>query len=286
MATARKKRSLASSKTAKRKRFSAREIQDLRTLADRIGKIIPATSPRKGGFCFQTIAKAMGLAKYWPGKPESRKEAIYHFVSCVYQNHPKIIYRVFRENLARGIERRHKAGDPVLQAEILALDNTLQQLGINLSKEIRELDLPHERPRVVPPPFIFQKMVDELALHPYLLPDCPKMFKDGHVNESVRKALEKFEAYVQKMAGLHNIGTDLMANAFNESNPKVRVADVSTKRGRGLQEGFKFLSMGSMGFWRNYCSHGDEEQMGHHDALSVLATISHLLNYIDVNGDK
>ncbi|PYS89104.1 MAG: TIGR02391 family protein [Acidobacteria bacterium] len=167
-----------------------------------------------------------------------------------------------------------------------ALDETLRKLDINLSKEIQELDLPEERPRVVPPPYAFQKMVDELGLHPYLLPDCPRLFKDGHVNEAVRKALEKYEAYIQKKAGLHNIGTDLMANAFNENNPKIKVADVSTKRGRGLQEGFKFISMGGMGFWRNYCSHGDEEQMSHHDAISIIATISHLLNYIDVSDEK
>lgn len=286
MATTRKKRSQTSPKTVKRRRLTAREIQDLRTLADRVGRIIPATSPRKGGFCFQTIAKEMSLARYWPGKSDSRKEAICHFISKVYQNHPRIIYRVFRENLARGIERRHKAGEPVLQAEMVALDETLQRLGINLSKEIKELDLPEERPRVVPPPYIFQKMVDELGLHPYLLPECSRLFKDGHINESVRKALEKYEAYVQKRAGLHNIGTDLMASAFNEISPKIKVADISTRRGRGLQEGFKFISMGGMGFWRNYCSHGDEEQMNHHDAISIIATISHLLSYIDEKGEK
>lgn len=286
MATKQKKRPQASSTPARRRRLTAREIQELRALAERIGRIIPATSPRKGGFCFQTIAKDMGLAKYWPSKSDTKKEAIYQFISSVYQNHPKLIYKVFRENFARGIERRHKGGDPVLKAEMEALDETLQRLGINLSKEIRELDLPAERPRVVPPPHAFQRMIDELGLHPYLLPDCPKLFKDGHVNESVRKALEKYEAYVQKRAGLHNIGTDLMANAFNENNPKIAVADVLTRRGRGLQEGFKLISMGGMGFWRNFCSHGDEEQMSHHDAVSIIATISHLLGYIDVNADK
>ncbi|PYS89103.1 MAG: hypothetical protein DMF64_18585 [Acidobacteria bacterium] len=114
MPTTRKKLPPTSSKATKLKRLSAREIQDLRALADQTGKIIPATSPRKGGFCFQTIAKDMDLAKYWPGKSDSRKEAIYQFISKVYQNHPRLIYRVFRENLARGIERRHKAGDPRL----------------------------------------------------------------------------------------------------------------------------------------------------------------------------
>jgi hypothetical protein len=37
-----------------------------------------------------------------------------------------------------------------------------------------------------------------------------QLFKDGHVNESVRKALEKYETYVQQKSALTRIGTDLM----------------------------------------------------------------------------
>src|SRR5438876_1513404 len=112
-------------------------------------------------------------------------------------------------------------------------------------------------------------------------PDCQKLFKDGHINESVRKALEKYESYVQQKSALTKIGTDLMANAFNESSPAVKIADVSADRGKGLQMGFKFISMGAMSFWRNLCSHGDEDQMPHQDAIAVLATVSHLLHSID-----
>jgi uncharacterized protein (TIGR02391 family) len=247
-----------------------------------MGNIIPATSPSKGGFCFQTIAKEAGLTKYWK-TGSSRKETIFNLLSRVYQNHKIIFNKVIRENLPRGIERRHKSGNPILLEEIELLDQTLLRLGVNLSQEIKELDLPKERPRVVPPPHIFQKMIDGISLHPLLLPDCAKLFKDGHINEAVRKALEKYEVYVQKASGLHKIGTDLMANAFSENSPKIVVADNTTKRGLGLQEGFKFISMGSMGFWRNFCSHGDEKQMSHHDAIAIMATISHLLTYIDSN---
>jgi uncharacterized protein (TIGR02391 family) len=265
----------------KRSRLSARQIQDLRSLAEQIGKIIPATSPRRGGFCFQTIAKDVGLAKYWPARQQTKKEAIFEFLRKVYQEHPRTTYRLFRENFARGIERRQKAGDPVLLEEMQALNGTLRRLNVNLSKEIEELDLPTERPRIVPPPYAFQRMVDDLGLHPLLMPQCAQLFKDGHINESVRKALEKYEKYVQGKAGLTKIGTDLMAHAFNENNPAIEIANRSTKRGLGLQEGFKFISMGSMGFWRNFCTHGDEEQMSHADAIAALATVSHLLAHID-----
>src|SRR5260370_15168699 len=67
---------------------------------------------------------------------------------------------------------------------------------------------------------------------------------------SARTALEKYETYVQQKSGLTKIGTDLMANAFNENGPAVKVADVTSDRGKGLQMGFKFISMGAMSFWR------------------------------------
>jgi uncharacterized protein (TIGR02391 family) len=172
-------------------------------------------------------------------------------------------------------------GNPVLEPEILALDKTLRALGVNLTKEFKDLNLPKERPKIVPPPTTFQKMVDELGLHPLLQPDCGKLFKDGHINESVRKALEKYEVYVQGKSGLQTIGTHLMATAFSETAPAIKIADSSSQRGKGLQEGFKFLSMGAMGYWRNFCTHGDEEQMAHHHAIAMLATVSHLLHIVD-----
>ncbi len=172
-------------------------------------------------------------------------------------------------------------GNPVLEAEILAMDGTLRALDVNLSREFKALNLPKERPRIVPPPAAFQRMVDELGLHPNLLPECPKLFKDGHINESVRKALEKYEIYIQRKSGQTKIGSNLMAAAFSESAPLIQIADVTTPRGKGLQDGFKFLSMGAMEFWRNFCSHGDEDQLAHHDAIAVLAVVSHLFFRVD-----
>lgn len=265
-----------------KKQLSAAVIQSLRTLAEQIGKIVPATSYRKGAFCFHTIARRSGSLRYWPAGG-AKKELIFGFLKDIYRNHPKTFYKLFRENIAQGIERRHRFGDPVLEPEILALDHTLRALGVNLSKELKALNLPKERPRIVPPPAAFQKMIEELGLHPVLQPDCSKLFKDGHVNESARKALEKYETYVQKKTGHSTIGKDLMAHAFNETTPLIKIADVSTKRGKGLQEGFKFVSMGAMSFWRNMFSHGDEEQIPHQDALAILAAVSHLLHYIDNN---
>lgn len=208
---------------------------------------------------------------------------IAEFLGSIYKKHIKIFYKIFRENLPRGIERRYNNGDPVLLGEIQALDDVLKRLGVNLSKEIKELNLPAERPRVIPSPPRFRQMIDDLSIHYFLRPDCAELFKNGHTNEAVRKSLEKYEVYVQQKSGLSIQGNNLMGKAFNEDDPLIRIADVSNQRGKGLQEGFRFLSMGSMGFWRNYFSHGDEEQISHIDAISVISAISFFMYYVDKN---
>ena len=88
-------------------------------------------------------------------------------------------------------------------------------------------------------------------------------------------------AYVQRKSGISKIGANLMATVFSETAPAISAADVATARGKGLQDGFKFLSMGAMESWRNFCSHGDEEQLPHHDAIAVLAAVSHFLYQIE-----
>jgi len=277
------KKTKARKKPAPRgKTISARAIQDLRTLAEQIGEIIPAGTWPANGFSFKKIATDYGLGKYWPDgkKSPNRKEQIFSFLKEVFRRHPVIFRKIFRENLARGIERRRNSGKPVLEAEILEMSGTLVSLGVNMETEIRALKLPKDRPSIVPPPKEFKTMIDRSGLHPSLLPNCVDLFKDGYLNESVRKALEKYEVYVQKKSSLQQIGTDLMANAFSEQKPYVQVAD-SSKRGTNLQAGFKFLSMGTMGFWRNFLSHGDEKQISHQDALAILGVISHMMNVID-----
>ncbi|OGG72849.1 TIGR02391 family protein [Candidatus Kaiserbacteria bacterium RIFCSPLOWO2_01_FULL_53_17] len=277
------KKSKRKKPTPRGKLISARAIQDLRKLAEQAGEIIPATAFGNGAFCFKKIAFEYHLGKYWPKarKNLSKKEAIYSFLNEVYRRHRKVFYKIFRENLARGIERRRNSGKPVLEAEILELNATLKSLEVDLEREILALKLPKDRPTIVPPPQEFKSIIDKIGLHPFLLPECVNLFKNGHLNEAARKALEKYEVYVQKKSSLQLIGTDLMGTAFSEKRSYVRITDTSHKRGAALQDGFKLLSMGVMGFWRNYLSHGDEKQIPHQDAVAILGVISHMMNVID-----
>jgi uncharacterized protein (TIGR02391 family) len=264
-------------KSISKKVVSASSLQSLRLLAEQLGEIIPATSMNKTGFCFTTLAKEYKLKKYWENKGQ-KKESIASFLVLVYKKHPRVLKKLIRENLSRAIERRHKNGNPILRQEADTLSATLFKLNIDLKKEIGELDLPTTRPSIVPPRIEIQKALGVLSLHPMLLPDCKKLFDDGHLNESVRKALEKYEVYVRDSSGLTLMGTNLMEQAFSEKGPKISISnDTDARRNEGLQTGFKDISRGAMEYWRNYSSHGDEEQMPAQDAISILGVVSHLL---------
>jgi uncharacterized protein (TIGR02391 family) len=186
--------------------------------------------------------------------------------------------RIIIENISPAIARRYKNGNPVVKAEIESLNGLLMSLGHDVSRDLFSLDLPEDRPAIVPPAPEMQRALDRMSLNQVLLPECLKLFKDGHLNDSVRKALEKFEKLIQTHSSLTTIGVNLMEKAFDKDKPLVVISsEQNDARRKGLQEGFQRIAMGAMGYWRNYCSHNDENQMPPQDAFAILATISHLI---------
>lgn len=268
-------------KVTKRPTVSAPQAQNLRALAEQLGKLIPLAGYRSS-FSLTTVAKDKGLSSLMPQKTAVKKEVFYEFLRNLYLSKPRTIKILVREILPRAIEKRHEKGEPVLEAEALELSSKLTALGVDLHSEILALKLPKERPRVVPPPIGIQKILESYVLHPSLLPDCKTMFTSGHINESVRKALERFEKTVQDLSGLHHKqGADLMGLAFSEQSPKIKFNNLSTPQEINKQVGFKFVCMGIMSWWRNNLSHGDEIQLPHHDALGRLIQISNLFHELE-----
>ncbi len=265
----------------KRVIVTAPQAQAIRALAEQLGKLI-SLSGFRSSFSLTTIAKERGLGKYLSTKTSNKKDAFYEFLRNLYCHKPRTIKILVREILPKAIEKRHEKGEPVLEAEALELYLKLKVLNIDLEKEILAMNLPKERPRTVPPPIAIQKILDAYTLHPSLLPDCKKMFIEGHINESVRKALERFEKTVQDLTSTHDKqGPDLMATVFNEQNPKIKFNTLSTPQEVNKQLGFKLTVMGIMHWWRNNLSHGDENQLPHHDALGRLIMINNLFHEID-----
>ncbi len=108
------------------------------------------------------------------------------------------------------------------------------------------------------------------------------MFRDGHFNEAVRKALERFEKTIQDIIGDHKSqGQALMSKAFNKQNPRIPINALKTANDESEQEGFMHLTMGAMAGMRNIYSHGDVEQMSPMDASERLAFVSLLFKRVD-----
>jgi uncharacterized protein (TIGR02391 family) len=107
------------------------------------------------------------------------------------------------------------------------------------------------------------------------------MFKVGHLNEAVRKALERFEKRIQDLTGEHTIGKDLMGRAFNRQNPLIAINDGDSGNDPSEQEGFMHLTMGAMAGMRNLYSHGDVDTMQPMDCFERLCFVSLLFKRVD-----
>lgn len=271
-------------KTVRSKNLSPVFIQNIRESADLLGNMIPASSQFNKGLSFGSIAKEYKLVKFLPKKANNKKDTISYFIKTLIQkNKTRTLKKIISEKLPIAIEKRHINGNPVLFEEANTLAIKLKSIGIDLVNEIKALNLPMDRPKIIPPTQNIKNALKTLNIHSVLLPDCEKLFDEGNLNESARKSLEKLENYIKAKAVISAVGTDLAAKAFDLKTPVLKLVTINwdNKRYTGLQDGFKFLNMGLMGYWKNYLSHGDEDQISHQDALSILGFVSAVLYIID-----
>lgn len=275
-------------KKKRSKNLSPVMVQNIRDVSEILGNMIPATSQFGKGLSFVSIAKEYRLTKFLSNNNNNKKDKISGFIKKLIQkNKTRTLKKIISEKIPLAIEKRYNNGNPILFEEANNLSLKLKLIGVDLIKEINDLNLPTDRPKIIPPTKNIKDALKSISMHQILLPECEKLFNEGNLNESVRKSLEKLENYVKLKTGVVTIGTDLMATVFNPSDPKIKLNDPGWdgKRQKGLQDGFKFLNMGLMGFWRGLLSHGDEQQITHQDAISVLGIVSSVLYLIDNNSN-
>ena len=258
--------------TAKRKKLIA-------DLADLLAEIAPATSRGASSFCVKNIAYAKKHQKLWKDKSNKRK-SIAHYLEGLFRQYPNTPKKVVLEIVAGGVVWKAKKGVAVGRDHLDAIDNVLQQLDVTASKQLAKVNLP-DPSKVAPPPLDLQGTADRLELHSALKEDCLAMFKAGHLNEAVRKALERFEKRIQDETGEHEIGKTLMAKAFNLQTGTIRINDGTEANDDSEQEGFMHLTMGAMAGMRNLYSHGDVDTMTPMDAFERLAFVSLLFKRVD-----
>ena len=260
-------------------RITARRREEIRRLAAALAEIAPATTRGKG-YCVQQVAIQMGLKDYWKSR-NNKKATIAHLLEHVFRRHPRKPKKLVLEIVHGGVLWKARKGERVSPAQLEAIIEPMEALGFRIRKDIEAIEVP-EPGRVRQPSQDVVALLDRLQLHKALTDDVAGMFRDGHFNEAVRKALERFEKLIQDALGDHKtFGRDLMARAFGGKSPLIQLNELTTTNDRSEQEGFKFLTMGAMAALRNPLSHGDVTQMNAVDAIERLVFVSMLFKRLE-----
>lgn len=260
-------------------RITAGRKKVIDQLANLLAALAPATTPGRG-FCVKRVAEEKGLGKSWKDKSNKRK-SIAAFLEDVFRNYPQKPKRVVLAIIEGGVQWSAKKGRAVTREELDAIAAKMENLGFDIRKEVKRTELP-DPSRVAPPPLDVAAIIERLELHDALKDDCIAMFKNGHLNEAVRKALERFEKMIQDTTGDRStIGKRLMAKAFKKDGPAIAINDLKTSNDESEQEGFMHLTIGAMAGLRNLYSHGDLDTMPAIDALERLAFVSLLFKRVD-----
>jgi uncharacterized protein (TIGR02391 family) len=107
-----------------------------------------------------------------------------------------------------------------------------------------------------------------------------ELFRDGHFGSAVFEAFKAVEARVRRETSSRLTGRRLMAEAFSEQEPRLRVAGAPEAADLDVQEGFKLIFMGAMQAIRNQGAHGFPA-LSRERALEHLAFASLLMHEID-----
>lgn len=278
MKKARAKRRRTPSRRKPALRITRARREHIEELATALASIAPSTSPGSG-FCVRKIACGMRLKDCWK-KQKNKKADIAHLLENVMRRYPRKPKALVLAIVRGGVGWMARKGQQASREQLQAISEPMEALGFRIGKELQAIDIP-EPSRVRHPSQDLVALYGRLDLHEALKDDIAEMFQDGHFNEAVRKALERFEKSVQDALGDHRTsGRDLMARAFGGSPPPIPLNEGKTANDTSEQEGFKFLAMGAMSGVRNLYSHGDVDQMGAMDAIERLALVSLLFKRV------
>ena len=79
------------------RRYSPREQQNIRELADSLAELLPATS--RGDFCLEKRLRKVSLGKYFNNKLGNKKKQFVYFIQQVYGRYPRKFKRFINSNI-------------------------------------------------------------------------------------------------------------------------------------------------------------------------------------------
>jgi uncharacterized protein (TIGR02391 family) len=260
------------------RRITAAHKEQLNRLADILYEFLPLTARATNAVTFISIFKESSAHKYLEG-PENKRQVLQKGLTKVYKYHRNLPKTIIRKVIPAAIEYRDYMRNPLTGRELNELVDCLKRLDIDMENEINQVEIDERLPRITVPP---KKLTERLRGHDLdeaLSSEPLKLFEDGHFNEAVRKATEKFEDIVQEHSNISSSGKDLMARAFTNAN-LIDLSGIEPENQTGFTEGYKFLSMGLMAAIRNVFSHGDEQRRSPEECFEMLLLVNWLMRYL------
>lgn len=249
------------------------------SLADVLSTFLPLNSRTKKAETFTTIFKESGKHGYIP-KDIPKKRAMEAALIKLFRYHERLPYAIFRKIVTASVKYRQYQHNPLKREELDKLGELLSQLGFDLVNEFNAIDLDQFNATITVPPNELVKRLEDHSLYDEIKGEPLELFKNGHFNEAVRKATEKFEAVIQNRTRSTDIGKTLMNRTFKVNEPAIALNSLITGNEKSIQEGFQGLTAGMMQAMRNIFSHGDEDQRPAEEAYEMLLFINWLFRQL------
>jgi len=136
---------------------------------------------------------------------------------------------------------------------------------------VGQVEIPQDTAKLAT--FLFDKM----QFHPRVIAASKSLFESGHYAQATFEAFKAVNNFIKQKTGLNLDGKQLMAKAFNEEGPVIKLNELKTQSARDEQEGFKFLFMGAMEGIRNPKAHDNVVQTDPYRTLEYLGFASLLM---------
>lgn len=251
------------------------KISELVTI---LQNFLPLSSRSKETITFKTIFSESNVEHYLDN--EIKSKALQNGWENIIRRHPRLPYTLIRKIVPASIDYRKHKRNPLTKVELDKLIVCLKELGFDMQNELSSVKIDESIPELKLPPV---ELIQRLESHPLakeIAREPLELYKNGHFNEAVRKAAEKFEVYIQEATGLHEHGQPLMSKVFKIDKPIIKLNNLNTENEKNIQQGFQFMTMGMMQAIRNVFSHGDEDMRSPEECYEMLMFLNWLFRNI------
>lgn len=239
------------------------------------------------------IRRLKGMGEFYSQLVAIRDESWYYPADVASQMKPKGEYicpevhagmglkMPFHRKLYVKLQPMYKTFD-ILETKLKRLKAVLESISSDLAfSDFREdtteglaidqVEIPRDTAELAN--FLFDKM----QFHPKVVEASRSLFESGHYAQAIFEAFKVVNNFIKQKTSLNLDGKQLMAKAFNEEGPVIKLNELKTQSDRDEQEGFKFLFMGAMVGIRNPKAHDNVVQTDLYRTLEYLGFASLLM---------